>query len=246
MLGFALFSAWWMLHMKALTGNPLFPYFNEYWHSPLALAAPYRDLRFVPTHFWREAFLSGAVFDRLACRRRSGLSGYPRLRRLFRGDRGASLLWLSRRQSRDPLIDKRVTPAAVCLRAVSYFVWLQILRHLSLHRRAWKCWRPLLIVAAVGLLPAARGARAIWRWRRCAFAVLVTARSDFLERAPVDDPYIQVALPPIPHPDNDHGADDRRRADGLHRTLAAAPDSRAADGWLDGAAQRRHPADHAT
>ena len=55
-LGFALFSAWWMLHMKALTGNPLFPYFNDYWHSPLALAAPYRDLRFVPTHFWREVF----------------------------------------------------------------------------------------------------------------------------------------------------------------------------------------------
>ena len=54
--GFALFSAWWMLKMKALTGNPLFPYFNEYWRSPLALAAPYRDLRFVPTHFWREVF----------------------------------------------------------------------------------------------------------------------------------------------------------------------------------------------
>ena len=35
--GVALFSAWWMLHIKALTGNPLFPYFNDYWHSPLAL-----------------------------------------------------------------------------------------------------------------------------------------------------------------------------------------------------------------
>ena len=29
----------------------------------------------------------------------------------------------------------------------------------------------------------------------------MTARSDFLERAPVEDPYIQVALPPIPSPD---------------------------------------------
>ena len=36
----------------ATTGNPLFPYFNEYWKSPLALAAPYRDMRFLPTHFW--------------------------------------------------------------------------------------------------------------------------------------------------------------------------------------------------
>ena len=30
----------------------------------------------------------------------------------------------------------------------------------------------------------------------------MTARSDFLERAPLDDPYIQVALPPIPRPDH--------------------------------------------
>src|SRR5690348_679366 len=53
-VGVALFSAWWMLHMKAMTGNPLFPYFNDYWHSPLALNSPYRDLRFVPFHFWRQ------------------------------------------------------------------------------------------------------------------------------------------------------------------------------------------------
>ena len=33
-----------------------------------------------------------------------------------------------------------------------------------------------------------------------AFAILVTARSEFLDRAPVEDPYIKVALPPIPHP----------------------------------------------
>ena len=56
-------------------------------------------------------------------------------------------------------------------------------------------------MAAVGLLPLARGGPAISLWRRLCFAILVTARSDFLERAPVEDPYIQVALPPIPHPD---------------------------------------------
>ena len=32
-------------------------------------------------------------------------------------------------------------------------------------------------------------------------ACLLTARSDFLERAPVEDPYVQAALPPIPRPD---------------------------------------------
>jgi hypothetical protein len=32
-------------------------------------------------------------------------------------------------------------------------------------------------------------------------AILLVARSDFIERAPLGDPYIQVALPPIPRPD---------------------------------------------
>ena len=71
--------------------------------------APYRDMRFVPTHFWREVFFPVPVLDRLACRRRSGLSGYPRLRRLFHRDRRRSLIWLFRRESSDPLFDKRVT-----------------------------------------------------------------------------------------------------------------------------------------
>jgi len=31
-LGFVLFSGWWMAKMLALTGNPLFPYFNQYFH----------------------------------------------------------------------------------------------------------------------------------------------------------------------------------------------------------------------
>ncbi len=59
--GFAIFSGPWMLYMYHLTGNPLFPYFNEYWRSPLALAAPYRDLRFVPTTFLARAFFSHPV-----------------------------------------------------------------------------------------------------------------------------------------------------------------------------------------
>ena len=40
------------MHVYALTGDPLFPYFNQYFHSPLALAAPYRDERFLQHGFW--------------------------------------------------------------------------------------------------------------------------------------------------------------------------------------------------
>ena len=196
--GFALFSAWWMLKMKALTGNPLFPYFNDYWHSPLALAAPYRDLRFVPTHFWRELFfpvlfsVDWHVADDL------GFQDF-RVCIAYFVVIAALTLWAARRQNRDPLVDNRVAPILFAFSAVSYFAWLKffaIYRYIV----ALEMLSPLLIVAAVGLFPVSRRARYLVL-AALAFAVLVTARSDFLERAPLDDPYIQAAIPPIARPD---------------------------------------------
>src|SRR5262249_41498369 len=59
---------------------------------------------------------------------------------------------------------------------------------------------PLLIIGAIGLLPLSRRGRYLALAGLCA-ACLLTARSDFLERAPIEDPYVEAALPPIPHPD---------------------------------------------
>jgi hypothetical protein len=197
-LGFALFSAWWMLHMKALTGNPLFPYFNEYWRSPLALAAPYRDMRFIPHHFWREILfpllfsLDWHVADDLGFQDIRVLVAYFTVI-------PAGVIWLFRRESRDPLFDKRISLVLFAFAAASYAVWLHffaIYRYIVL----LEMLSPVLIVAAVGLFPLQRRAKYLTLAALC-FAILVTARSDFLERAPVDDPYIQVALPPIAHPD---------------------------------------------
>jgi hypothetical protein len=198
MLGFLLFSAWWMLHMKALTGNPVFPYFNDYWRSPLALASPYRDMRFIPTHFWREILLpflfsiDWHVADDLGFQDIRVLVAYCTVI-------PAIVIWLLRRESPDPLFDKRVVLPMFAFAAVSYAVWLHffaIYRYIIL----LEMMAPTLIVAAVGLFPLPRRSNYLILGALC-FAILVTARSDFLERAPVEDPYIQVALPPIPDPD---------------------------------------------
>jgi hypothetical protein len=197
-VGVALFSAWWMLHMKAMTGNPLFPYFNDYWHSPLALNSPYRDLRFVPFHFWRQVLfpflfsIDWHVADDL---------GFQDIRVLiaYLAVIPAIFIWLLRRESDDSLIDKRVTLILFAFAAVSYFAWLRffaIYRYIIL----LEMLAPTLIVAAIGLFPWTRRTRYLTLAALC-FAILVTARSDFLERAPLEDPYIQVALPPIPRPD---------------------------------------------
>lgn len=197
-LGFLLFSAWWMLHMKALTGNPLFPYFNEYWRSPLALDAPYRDMRFIPTRFWRQILfpflfsIDWHVADDLGFQDIRVLVAYVSVI-------AASAVWLLRRQSDDALFDMRISLPLFVFAAASYAVWLHffaIYRYIIL----LEMLSPILIVAAVGLFPLTRRTRYLVLGALC-FAILVTARSDFLDRAPVEDPYIQVALPPIPHPD---------------------------------------------
>ncbi|HEX3755722.1 MAG TPA: hypothetical protein VHV26_11675 [Rhizomicrobium sp.] len=198
-IGFAVFAAPWMLYMWHLTGNPVFPYFNEYWRSPLALATPYRDLRFMPTHFWRELFfpvlfsIDWHVADDL---------GFQDIRvclAYFLVIAGG-IVWLARRESGDPLVSKPASLVLFAFAAASYFEWL---RTFAIYRYivALEMLSPLLIVAAVGLFPLARRARYLILAVLC-FAVLVTARSDFLEKAPVDDPYIQVALPPIPRPNH--------------------------------------------
>ena len=125
----------WMVHIKHLTGNPLFPYFNDYWRSPLALAASYRDMRFVPTHFWRALFfpilfsLDWQVADDLGFQDIRVCVAYVLVI-------AAILIWLVRRESRDPLLDKRVTPHSVRLCGARLFRLAKMLRHLPLHHPA--------------------------------------------------------------------------------------------------------------
>jgi hypothetical protein len=47
-IGVAIFGGYWMVKMWRYGGNPLFPYFNNIFHSPLLLDASYRDPNFHP------------------------------------------------------------------------------------------------------------------------------------------------------------------------------------------------------
>ena len=200
-IGFAIFSGPWMLYMWHLTGNPLFPYFNDYWKSPLALAAPYRDMRFVPFFrpWWQQLFFpvlftyDWHVADDLGFQDIRVCVAYLLVI-------AASLVWLVKRESRDALLDKRATGVLFAFSALAYFEWL---RTFSIYRYIilFEMLAPLLIVAAVGLFPASRRSRYLALAGICA-ACLLFARSDFLERAPVEDPYVEAALPPIPDPDH--------------------------------------------
>ena len=77
-----------------------------------------------------------------------------------------------------------------------------------------------------------------------AFAILVTARSDFLDRAPLGDPYIQAAIPPIARPNQTMVLMTGDAPMGfIATTLPKQIPVLRVRKWLDGAAPRWHP-DH--
>ena len=50
--GIASSGGYWMHTLWLRFANPLFPYFNEYFHSPMAALTQYRDTRFLHTGLW--------------------------------------------------------------------------------------------------------------------------------------------------------------------------------------------------
>ena len=197
-LGFALFDGYWMAEIARITGNPIFPYFNEYFHSPLALAATYRDLRFVP-HSLEHQLLFPLLFsidwrvaDDLPFHDiRVGVAYVLVIVAL------PLLFFMRRRENR--LIAPEVAVALIGFAVVSYIAWLKmfaIYRYILL----LEMLAPLLIAAAVALWPVSARARilataVILLW------IVASMRALLPERAPVTDPYVQASLPPIAHPD---------------------------------------------
>jgi hypothetical protein len=197
LFGFLLCAGFWMWRMEELTGNPLFPYFNDAFKSPMALASPYRDMRFLPTSF-SKALLLPILFSidwRIAddlpyTDIRVGIAYILII--------AALAVWFAGKRAKDPLVDPRAARIAFAYAAVSYFFWIKlfaIYRYiLQLEMAA-----PLLIAMAVGLLPLNRRTQLV-SLGAIFFVAMLFTRSAHLEGAPLGDPYIEVDLPRIADP----------------------------------------------
>ncbi|HEY6579365.1 MAG TPA: hypothetical protein VIY09_08580, partial [Rhizomicrobium sp.] len=197
--GFAVFDGFWMAEMARLTGNPVFPYFNQFFHSPLALAAPYRDLRFIPRSLEHQLLfpllfsLDWRVADDLPFRDiRVGVAYVLIIATIP--------VWLIGRRRENTLIARDAAVALFAFAAVSYFIWLKLF---AIYRYilVLEMLSPLLIATAIGLWPVSSRARVL---AAAAVLLFVQALSRPLvpDRAPATDPYVQAAIPPIPHPDD--------------------------------------------
>jgi hypothetical protein len=199
LIGLALFSGYWWLTMYHVTGNPLFPYFNQYFDSPLALQASYRDLRFLPTT-WQHRVLYPLLFT-LDWRVADDL-GYSDIRVCL-----AYILSLATipilmftNRNRQSLVKPGAAVPVFGFVAVTYAAWISVF---AIYRYilALEMLAPILIVCAIGLWPLSRRVQLTVLGVLAVIAMACT-RPGWLERAPVTNPYVQVKLPPIPDPDH--------------------------------------------
>ena len=195
--GFLLCAGYWMWRMEEITGNPLFPYFNDYFRSPMALASPYRDMRFLPRTTWI-ALIFPILFS-IDWRTADDLPYNDiRIGLAYLLIIAALAVWLAGRRSKEPLVDPRVAAIIFAFAAVSYFFWIRLF---AIYRYILQLemLAPFLIVTAVGLMPCRRRSQLVALGVLFFFAMLFT-RSAHLEGAPLGDPYISVQLPKLPDP----------------------------------------------
>lgn len=197
LIGVWAMMGYWTEHMLATTGNPLFPYFNEYWKSPLALPAPYRDMRFLPTHFWIAAafpilwVLNWHIADDIP---------FVDIRFMLAYVFGivAIVFWLVGRRSKDPMVFPEAARPILAFAAGSYLVWLKMF---AIYRYivGLEMLGPLLLAIAIGLLPLSRRIQLVGL---AALFILTaaTTRVDYIERSPISDPFVQADVPKIKDP----------------------------------------------
>ncbi len=196
-LGVVLFAGFWWWRLYELTGNPQFPYFNDIFHSPLAPATTFRDTRFLPDTL-KQALLYPFLFS-IDWRVANDLPFHDiRVGLAYVAVLLTLPFTIFRLHARRGLVAIETTFALFAWAGVSYAVWISmfaIYRYiLTLEMLA-----PIVIVAAIGLWPVSRPIR-LSAMGIVLILALATTRAGILERAPLDEPYVQVLLPPIPEP----------------------------------------------
>ncbi|MBU4263735.1 MAG: hypothetical protein KKC76_17920 [Proteobacteria bacterium] len=205
--GVAAGGGYWLHEMWSRYGNPLFPYYNRIFHSPMASMADYRDARFLPRSLL-DALLFPFIIVQYPFRTAETtfrdlrlplfmvllvVSGLPALLTKFKkssptSDPASPGLWLARHKKRFLLIG--------CL--VAYAMWLKmfaIYRYLL----PLEMLTPLGIWLLIDTLP----------WRRlvknlaalgCIVLLLVTLRPGNWGRVSWGNDYFGVTPPPLTDP----------------------------------------------
>jgi hypothetical protein len=198
--GAALFAGPWMLSMYHMSGNPLFPYYNDHFHSPLAELADYHDTRFLQP-LQRQVILP--ILFSLDWRISDDLPYADiRIGLAYLALIAAAIGWvvarLTGRDKRDQLADPVAVRTVFAFAIGTFIVWLKLF---SIYRYilALEMLAPIVIALALATLPIGRRERLV----ACGavfFIALLFTHPEFSERVSVDDPYVEVLAPKIENP----------------------------------------------
>jgi hypothetical protein len=187
----------WFITLERATGNPLFPYYNSVFRSPLIAPTYSGSTNFPPTDFWAAlSFPFRFLFDyRIAD---DGPFHDLRVPLLYVLLPIASAWFAVARPRSVPLVAPPATRILFIFAAGSYAAWLTLFA-VYRYLLGLEMLAPLLILATLDFVP--------WAPRRrlaaAATILLVAAlfgRYNFDNRAPVTDPYVQAHGLAFPNP----------------------------------------------
>lgn len=204
-IGLSITGGYWLYQMWSHYGNPLFPYFNSVFHSPMASVADYRDVRFLPQG-WREWLFFPWVFALDPTQTAEGGFRDFRIPLLY----GLLLMLLLRRAlwwggsrsapaiARADTVDTEAARVLLVFGLVSYLAWLKIFA-------IYRYLLPIELLAPLGIWLVLvflwrDSIKALYTAGFCAAILLVTLTPMNWGRVDWSDDYFGVIPPPIPDP----------------------------------------------
>jgi hypothetical protein len=197
LLGIAVFGGPWFWAMWRFSGNPVFPYFNDIFDSPLVPPGSYRDETFVPKDnvtrlFFPLIFSANSLsvaeweFRDVHILIAYIVAPIAAIAALFKSPKGRILV--------DPVMARLLLVSA----AGSYLVWLYlfgIYRYLI----PLEMLSPLIIVAAVAIFPLRAGSRLVIMIMLLGGAQALAWKGDE-PRFSWEGPYVGVKVPALADP----------------------------------------------
>ena len=198
LIGVAITLGHWAWFLESHFGNPLFPYFNDYFKSPLAPLTSARDLQFVPRSV-KDFLLFPFIFTDSPYR--VGEIPWRDLRLvilyvLLPISVFVRVIFGRTKDQRDAIASPEAVRYLLWVVCISYFAWLIIF---SIYRYIipLEMLAPLLIVFSVGLFPLKTQSRVLL----AGFILLIIAATvqpgNWYRRASWLDRYVEVQVPPL-------------------------------------------------
>jgi len=196
LLGLTLAFGHWALYLESHFGSPLFPYFNDYFKSPMLGLTNMRDTKFLP-HGLKEVLTFPFLFANNPFR----VGEIPwrdwRIPLLY------LLLPLSllihfkfHRQDQETLINKEASRYLLWMGVLSYATWLMMF---AIYRYAipLEMLAPLLIVCALGLWPLSNSKRLLCVAFLFGIIIVTIVPGNWTRRISWTDHFVETGIPPL-------------------------------------------------